>query len=364
MPKVIEAIDEKRLAVLSALFEKDSIKPEISKMSKKTGLKPSEIKNIIKKIETEFGIGHYYPVLDDKKFGFDIVGWVFFQIDYSNKVIFEAFTKRLESITEVIGIYKLIGNGNWNFAFGFATKNLKEFDKLLNEKILTHLLFKSNEFVTNKQYFFYTAPRFKARPRSIGPIGAYQEKHMKKKNPLKGDKRLTQILECILSDEYYRANLRQLHKITNLHPSTIKATINYFFKNKYILKYAPNVTNIEKYKASSFIFDLFSVDFSDEKNMAILKKSFASDNALGRANAIFGDSEHNLVLIHSSPSPEEYLRDFEEKYYAKTRLFGFLKKRTTFFATSLHFEEMGTWPTISRCIMRILVRDFSNKKTE
>lgn len=353
MPIVPEFNDEKRLKVLNALFKKGTIKPNIPFIAQKTGLGPSEVKKTIRAMEEEFGIDSYYPTLSREHAGFNILAWTFLQLDLSKKDSFAALLAFLEKEPNIITVHRIIGSGKWNLAIRAVCRDLTEFDSLMNEKIAAKTPC-MNELVLDKEYIFLKGQKFKNTGSGIAIIKGQVSRDSKEKKCGEGGKAV--ILDCISYGECLKPNIRQISRLTGLHATTVKASVNYFLSNKIIKYFSPQI-NSDKIKRKYLVFDFFKIDFSDKERIGLLEGAVKSDPNLAQARSIFGDPNHNLLFKQVYDSVENYLKGFEETYLQNKELEDFLRQRETFFTTAVYFEQKGEWPTMSRAILRTLIRD-------
>ena len=104
-----------------------------------------------------------------------------------------------------------------------------------------------------------------------------------------------------------------------------------------------------------FVFDFFKVDLSDEKGLNILKTNLEKDPNMFHAGGVYGDGEHNFLIMQAYTTVENYQKSFREKYVNNKEVSSILQSRMTFFATSSPLETKGMWPSRSTAILEILL---------
>lgn len=352
MPIVLNFKDENRLRILKALFKKGSIKPNLEKISAATSLSVTEIKKSLKNLEDNFGLDFFYPELNPEKTGFNIHGWVFMQIDLTKRDIFDKLLDFFDEETEIFIAHRIIGSGKWNFAIRFISKSLEEFDALINEKTLSKVD-GANQIILDKEYIFFKEPTFKNIGRSFAVIHELMENNdqkFSKRTPKNINEKVFSYLE---SGECIKPNIRQINRITGIHSSTIKSTLDYFNANKIITKYSPGI-NFSKAKIKFFVFDFLDVDLTDVELVKALQEAVTKDKNLFHAGSIFANPYHNFIFIQAYNSMDSYQKNFEDKYSAIAKI---SSNRETFFTTTFPFETKGDWPTPHSAILKTLIRD-------
>jgi DNA-binding Lrp family transcriptional regulator len=349
--------DDIRLNILKAMKEKGTIKPDLTLLHEKTKMSIVTIKRALQKMEQKKHFNKFYPILSAKNTGFDVLALIFLQVDSSKQKNFESFLEFCKNEKRIISVHRIIGSGKWNILIRSLTKNLENFDTLINNPKKPLL---NPNFVINSLFFFSTEPILinNKRAYTISNI-LIQDSENKKTRKYLTPKR-KKLLNCFAEGTALRPNIKQIQKITNLHATTIKSSLKFLENEKILQGYAPSI-NFDGIGVNNHVFDFFKINYADTKNIENLTKILKTDKNIFHAGSIYGDGKHNLLIIHAYQNIETYQSEFRKKYLSDKDIYQFLESRMTFFATSSPIETKSRWPCISTTILDILLDEHGIK---
>jgi DNA-binding Lrp family transcriptional regulator len=346
--------DETRLRIVQAMKQKDSIKPDLTMLHNKTGMSIVTIKRALKKMEQMNHFEKFYPLLSAQNSGFEVLATIFMQIDSSKQNKFNEFLEFCKNEPRIISVHRIIGSGKWNLMIRSISRNLENFDTMINQPELNIC---GNDLVIDNIFFFSTEPIIvnNRRAQIMANIIIKRSEENKKIKKYMTPKR-KKLLDCFAEGITLKPNIKQIQKLTKFHAATIKSSLK-FLEDEHILKgYAPSI-NFKSLGVNSLIFDFFTIDFSDIKKLNELKKIIENDENIFHAGAVYGDDTHNFMIMHAYTNVEEYNLNFRQKYFNNKNILNFLKNRMTFFTTSSPLEAKGMWPSISTALLDILLKE-------
>jgi DNA-binding Lrp family transcriptional regulator len=353
MPIKPDYKDETRLKLLKALRVKGSIKPDLKTIHEQTGLSIVTIKRALKTMEEKNHIDKFYPVISARKTGFEILAMIFLQVDTSKEKKLDEFLDFCKKEPRIISVHRVIGSGKWNLMIRSISRSLEQFDIMITNP---HVNIQGNsELILDSLFFFTTSPVIKSNKRAKTLVNIFID--AAKKNPSIG-KDLTpkrkKLMKCFGEENALKPNVKQLQKLTKLHASTIKSSLHFLEEEGILTGFAPSM-NFEKIGLRNLVFDFYKIDFSDEEGLNTLKKILDEDQNMFHAGSVFGDGDHNFLIMQAYATVEDYQNGFRTKYGPGNSLSNFLQNRMTFFATSSPIESKGLWPSRSTAILDLLL---------
>lgn len=344
--------DETRLRILKAMKQKGAIKPDLTLMHDKTGMSIVTIKRALRKMEQMNHFDKFYPLLSANKTGFDILALTFMQVDTSKQKKLEDFLNYCKKEPKIISVHRIIGSGKWNLMMRSIAKNLEDFDIMITKPEVN---IQGSDLFIDNMFFFSTEPIIMSNRRAETMANIFLKDSV---NDEKSKKYMTpkrkKLLDCFAEGTALKPNIKQIQKTTKLHASTIKSSLKFLEDDGILKGYAPSI-NFKGMGVNNLVFDFFKIDFTDNKKIETLKKIFEKDENMFHAGSVYGDGEHNLLIMHAYKSVEEYQSNFREKYFSNKIISNFLENRMTFFATSSPIEVKGMWPSRSTAILDILL---------
>ena len=347
--------DDTRLKLLKALRQKGSIKPDLKAIHDKTGLSIVTIKRAMKTMEERKHVNKFYPVLSAKKTNFEMLAMIFLQVDTSKEKKLEEFLDFCKKEPRIISVHRIIGSGKWNLMIRSIARSLEKFDIMITNP---HVNIQGNsELILDSLFFFTTTPVIKSNKRAKTLVNIFIDAANKDSTIGKAlTPKRKKLVKCFADEDTLKPNVKQLQKLTKLHASTIKSSLHFLKKEGVLKGFAPSM-NFEKIGLKNLVFDFYKMDFSDEKGLATLKKVLEEDQNMFHAGSVFGDGEHNFLIMQAYTTVENYQNGFREKYGQEKDLSNFLQNRMTFFATSSPIEAKGLWPSRSTAILDILLEE-------
>ncbi len=128
-------------------------------------------------------------------------------------------------------------------------------------------------------------------------------------------------------------NIRQIKKHTGFHRATIKSSIDFLEKEKFITGYRPLLDSmVVGYKLYGTSY--FQVDLTDKKTYNKVINSTKEDNSILSTSEVLCEGEYNLAVRFIARDIENYHRKETERYYKQMpELYNFIKKKSVFFLT-------------------------------
>ncbi|MEM0360494.1 MAG: Lrp/AsnC family transcriptional regulator [Candidatus Diapherotrites archaeon] len=159
-------IDDKvRLAVLEALLQKNSVKPDLKRLKQHTGLHKATIKSSLDFLERQGVISGYGPKVNFRKLGFNLEVTTLFQADLSKKSIFEDLIKKAESDPHLYWFSGMLGSSNWNLVMRQVYRDVESYRRHFEEHYFKGIP-SIYDFIKDRQILFTTEPVYKATSRT------------------------------------------------------------------------------------------------------------------------------------------------------------------------------------------------------
>ena len=169
MAMVMRLDDEIRLKILDALLQKRSVVPNIRQIQKYTGFHKATIKSSLDFLQKEGLLQGFGPKLDFKKLGYKLEVRSFFQLDMSDKKVFDDVLKAISEDPNLYRATAVIGSGNWNFMVSHIYRDVESYHKGIMEKYYQKIpgIYKS---IKDRQIFYVTEPSYKNESRTNSVI--------------------------------------------------------------------------------------------------------------------------------------------------------------------------------------------------
>ncbi len=135
----IKSDDSIRLKVLSALFDKNGLKPNIEYISKKTGLTRRTIYNSLEFLNENGVIREYHPFLDVSKLGFLLSSISLLQVDMTRTKVLNEFKKRLANDPNVYQVSDITGLDTYNVVIMEVYGSVEEYTSSMKKKYYTKI---------------------------------------------------------------------------------------------------------------------------------------------------------------------------------------------------------------------------------
>src|SRR3990167_5117133 len=157
MAMVMRLDDEIRLKILDALLQKRSVVPNIRQIQKYTGFHKATIKSSLDYLQREGLLQGFGPKLDFKKLGYKLEVRAFFQLDMSDKKIFDELLKAMADDPNLYWATAVIGSGNWNLMVSHIYKDIESYHKGIMAKYYQKIpdIYKA---IKDRQIFYVTDP--------------------------------------------------------------------------------------------------------------------------------------------------------------------------------------------------------------
>jgi DNA-binding Lrp family transcriptional regulator len=129
-------------------------------------------------------------------------------------------------------------------------------------------------------------------------------------------------------------NVRHIKKITGFHRATIKSSIDFLEKEKFILGYRPLLdSSVAGYNLKSSSY--FQVDLSLKEKQKELMEIISKDKNILSASQVISDGNFNVSLSFLSKSIESLHNNLKEKYiYKIPGYYDFIKKSSSFYLST------------------------------
>ncbi|HIH16340.1 MAG TPA: hypothetical protein HA252_02965 [Candidatus Diapherotrites archaeon] len=169
MALVMRVDDEIRLKILDALLKKRSVIPNIRQIQKYTGFHKATIKSSLDYLQREGLLQGFGPKLDFKKLGYKLEVRAFFQLDMSDKKIFDELLKAMADDPNLYWATAVIGSGNWNMMVSHIYRDVESYHKGIMEKYYQKIpgIYKA---IKDRQIFYVTDPSYKNESRTDSVI--------------------------------------------------------------------------------------------------------------------------------------------------------------------------------------------------
>ncbi len=169
MAMVMRVDDEIRLKILDALLQKRSVVPNIRQIQKYTGFHKATIKSSLDYLQREGLLQGFGPKLDFKKLGYKLEVRSFFQLDMSDKKLFDELLKAMANDPNMYRATAVIGSGNWNIMVSHIYKDVESYHKGIMEKYYQKIpdIYKA---IKDRQIFYITDPMYKSESRTKAVI--------------------------------------------------------------------------------------------------------------------------------------------------------------------------------------------------
>jgi len=169
MAMVMRVDDEIRLKILDALLQKRSVVPNIRQIQKYTGFHKATIKSSLDYLQREGLLQGFGPKLDFKKLGYKLEVRSFFQLDMSDKKLFDELLKAMANDPNMYRATAVIGSGNWNLMVSHIYKDVESYHKGIMEKYYQKIpdIYKA---IKDRQIFYITDPMYKSKSRTKAVI--------------------------------------------------------------------------------------------------------------------------------------------------------------------------------------------------
>ena len=135
----IKSDDRIRLKVLSALFDKNGLKPNIDHISKKTGLTRRTIYNSLEFLNENRVIQEYHPVIDVSKLGFMLYSISLLQVDMTKTKTLNEFKKKLANDSNVHWVSDIVGADTYNIIIMEVHRSVEEHTSSMKKKYYTKI---------------------------------------------------------------------------------------------------------------------------------------------------------------------------------------------------------------------------------
>ncbi len=134
-------------------------------------------------------------------------------------------------------------------------------------------------------------------------------------------------------------NIRQIKKLTGFHRATIKSSIDFLEKEKFILGYRPLLdSSIAGYNLKTASY--FQMDLSLKERQKQFLDTAIKDKSVISASQVISDGDFNVVLNFLSKNIESFHINLKEKYvYKIPNYYDLVKKSSSFYLSNPIYKE-------------------------
>jgi len=150
------------------------------------------------------------------------------------------------------------------------------------------------------------------------------------------------ILSAMMKKGSVMPNVRQIKKITGFHRATIKSSLDFLEKEKFITGYRPLLDPVVAgYNLKSFSY--FQIDLSSKEKQKQFFDSVLNDKNVLSASQVISEGNFNVSLSFLSKNIEEQHNNLRDKYiYKIPNYYDFIKKSSTFYLSSPIYKEKNS----------------------
>lgn len=154
------------------------------------------------------------------------------------------------------------------------------------------------------------------------------------------------ILSAMTKSGAVTPNIRQIKKLTGFHRATIKSSIDFLEKEKFILGYRPLLDPlVAGYNLKSTSY--FQVDFSEKETYKKFLNLIEKDKSVLSASQVISDGNYNLSLSFLSKNIESLHNNLRDKYiYKLPNYYDFVKKSSSFYLSSPIYKDVNEIDTL------------------
>ncbi|MDO8634392.1 MAG: hypothetical protein Q7K34_03835 [archaeon] len=157
--------DEIRLNIFEALLSENTVSPNIRQIQKHTGYHKATIKSSLDFLKKEGVLTGFGPKIDFKKFDYRLETVVLWQIDMSNRPVFQKIVETAKKDENLYRLSGIIGPHNWNFLSHHIYRDVESYHRDITKKYYESIpgVF---DAIKDRQIIFETEPFYKAASRT------------------------------------------------------------------------------------------------------------------------------------------------------------------------------------------------------
>jgi len=158
--------------------------------------------------------------------------------------------------------------------------------------------------------------------------------------------------EALMNKRSLSPNLREIQKITDLHKTTIKSSIDFLEKEELLKGYGPKI-NFRRFGYKLEVIEMLQIDTSKKKLFKEFLTEAEKDPNLFRLSAIIGSGNWNIMASHLYEDVESYHKGTSLKYYEKiANIYDLIKDRQIFYATEPLYKNASRTASILEIIKK------------
>lgn len=147
-------------------------------------------------------------------------------------------------------------------------------------------------------------------------------------------------------------NIRQIKKTTGFHRATIKSSLDFFEKEKFILGYRPLLDPaVAGYSLKTVSY--FQADFSLKEKEKQLLDIISKDKSVLSASQIISDSDLNFRMVSLSKNIEQFHDNFKKNYmYKIPSFYDFVKRSSNFYVSNPVYKNKNEIDVLIDLLLR------------
>ncbi|MEM4662689.1 MAG: Lrp/AsnC family transcriptional regulator [Candidatus Diapherotrites archaeon] len=157
--------DPIRVKILEALLKDGSVRPNVERIKKHTGLHKATILSSLDFLSKAGVIQGYGPKINFRSLGYNLEVTMLLQADLSQKDAFNAFIELATQDPHLYWFSGMLGSGNWNLLTRHVYKDVESYRKHI-ESYYYERIPDIYRFIRDRNIFFTTEPVYKSESRT------------------------------------------------------------------------------------------------------------------------------------------------------------------------------------------------------